>query len=70
MKVTNRHDIHINAGDVQIMPLDKPLCGSCGEKYATQAVWLDLRGVGQSVMVEKLCRACAREFAAQLKKSI
>jgi hypothetical protein len=69
MKVKNRHDIHITPGDVEIRPLESIECSQCG-KRATHGVWLDLRGIGFSVITDKFCDACAKELAVQLRKSI
>lgn len=60
----------LDAGDVSVEKIRRPLCDDCNERPATHAVLLDMRNCATKVEVAHLCSRCAKQFARNLKASL
>lgn len=57
-------------GDVNVRALVAPQCEICNDREVATAVVLDLRAIGQSIVLGHYCAACAASEVTKLRDAL
>ncbi len=62
-------DIFMDKGDVAVQEIDRE-CDECTSGPVTHAVVIDVRSLGQTVLVGEFCAACAETVASRIRDGL
>jgi hypothetical protein len=63
-------ELQLDQGDVFMEDYDPPACDDCGDRPPVTTVWLDLRSLGQKVLIGAYCANCAPIVAGRIRDGL